>query len=649
MRDAETASSAGSSASRRIGAKKSLSVDDAHSAPTELRRGRAAARLAREVTDSTRDQQRPPREAASSHALSTEQIAHFVENGYLLLRGCFAAEDARRLVEDTLVRRDPVPRYRDLEAHHGVPMEELDLTDPSTWQRPRLYVDTGRSLTIADFAPKLWGAIVSLMGGAAGVGRRTMGEQLILNGDYAASPQPPLDARYSRTLKWHIDTISTRSVLQGRRDALILLALWSDVEPGGGGPVFSASSLDGVVATFEAKPAGFDSTGADWAWRIVSGCSDVAELAGSAGDVLITHGLVLHAAQSNHSTVLRVLENPTITSRRPLSYSADNPAPTPVEECVIRRLRARPATPRARVDLPGAAKLLCELHPGYFLPTPRRWDESVDSEVRGLVAALDSALFREWAQRMSAAVRELNSSHPGRVEACVAICRELFVDPLSVRGHLSESVTDQGFEGSALSRLLRGFASREAQNYVLAQLLEEQCERVELMVTPDPETGGGDHLLVRVVTEEGWCFADAWAPSTVFYVEGAGPRGVAALPGTPEYGELPVQGHHPKLGVLPREVYLHGKPCHAPEETTPPPRAVGDLLRKLRALGPTPTPSPAWSAYLEARLLHLFGGGSAIAEGYRGVLERHRVGGVTRLVVEVLLGHTREGSVVPAI
>ncbi len=324
--------------------------------------------------------------------LTPEQMSAFIERGYLVLRGCIPAEPMRRLVDDTLRHKRPMPAYRGRgERAGGPPIEALDLTDPTTWGSPSLYLDTRRSMALAD-APILWGALASLVGGEDRLASRSFGQSLILNADHRPPPCPPLTPAYCRDLHWHIDVTSPRTTLFDRRDALVLLVLWSKVEPGGGGTLVCPDSLTRVVHQLEDTKGGVDTTDQRWGGKIIEECADIFEFTGDVGDVLIAHPFTLHASHYNYSRALRAVENPTIMVRRALDY-ADNPRPSPVESAVLRRRRRTAVKPR-RPD-PGAGDIAALTSPAaraesslyrrlqHFLPVPAKppWLSLVNDQV----------------------------------------------------------------------------------------------------------------------------------------------------------------------------------------------------------------------------------------------------------------------------
>lgn len=585
--------------------------------------------------------------AQSEHpfALSEAEKAEFIAKGYLILRGCFSPELAKQMVRQTVVLKDPAPIYRDEFAQHRADLGQLDLREPETWTHARVYLDTRRSLPIQEFSPKLWGALVSLLGSDANIARRTMGEQWIFNADFRPPPAPPLDVEYFGIRQWHIDEPGQYMTLQNRRDAIAMLILWSDVDPGGGGPLYSGESLNSIVSELEDSEGGFDGRGDDWAMRIARDCNDVAEFTGKAGDVLITHAFALHAPQLNFSWRIRVLENPTVRTTEVLNYSTENPAPSPVEACVISRLtRKTVAAPSTKRGFRECAQVLIDCHPDYFLPGKEKWRERVAPDLQARVHDLDRALTISWISRLADQVVEHRVTPLDQLRTSIRIMNEVFVNQLAIHAHLPEEVFADDFAETCWARLFRGFVNCEGQNYALALLLRRLFPRAEMYNTIDPKTGQGDHMLVRVETSEGWALADAWGPNSLFYVNTVDG---GALAGIPEYSELELQGDRPDLGSLAREAYEGGEVVDTPFPKAPD-RDFADLAGIVREAS-EPQQQAGWTAYLQARMSHLMGERIEAHDAYAGLLSRRLVGGLTGRVCKVFEERTSKGTILARI
>lgn len=565
--------------------------------------------------------------AEPSHALDESQVEHFIEHGFLLLRGALPAA-ARTLADDTLVRQDPAPGYRGRGGKMAIQaLAEVDLNDASTWGGVRLDLETQRSLPIATFAPKLWGALTSLIGSEEQIRRNTMGEQFILNADFKP-PSPGRDKTWRDGTYWHIDAPDHQTSLEGRRDALVLLVLWSDVEPDGGGPLVSGQSLGHVARELQATPEGVDTLADEWGAQHAQECDDVFEFHGEVGDVLITHAFALHSAQKNGSNRVRVLENPCIFVSKVLDYSWDNPSPTPVEACVIRRL-AEGERRKVRGGVDERAHLLREFHADYFLPGRRAWRARVSAGEQAKVHELDRALMFEWTSRTAQRLGANDYGTVHQLKSAISLLREVFVNERDCGMRPPERLEDPDFSKTAWSRMGRGFVNSEGQNYSLACLLDQLFERAELFGL---RHGDERHVFVRVTTQEGQAFADAWSPHQLFVLESL----ADALPGVPTLAELPTSDREARAcfaaDAYERAQLLRWEPPRSPSTS------LEVLAEAVRADGENAggAADGAWPTLLEARLSQLMGDSAAASRAYADVQSKLGKKGVTARVAEAL-------------
>ena len=156
---------------------------------------------------------------------------------------------------------------------------------------------------------------------------------------------------------WHKDGSYFRHFLDSREQALLVVLLWSDVAPRGGGTFFAPDSVPVVARYLAQRPRG---AGPGEFGDLVHECREFMELTGPCGTLAILHPFMLHASSHNHSGRPRFHVQPSacaaranaaaaLRSRHPLSPGAGNPS----------RLRRRPirlpSHCAARVLLAGAA------------------------------------------------------------------------------------------------------------------------------------------------------------------------------------------------------------------------------------------------------------------------------------------------------
>ena len=127
-------------------------------------------------------------------------------------------------------------------------------------------------------------------------------------------------------------------------------------------PIISVSGLRGIIG---------ESLTPDVAIRYA--CAFSSQL--DSGPIVVTRDGGPSSSSLNFSRNIRILENPLVHVAEPLDYSSSNPRPSPVERCVVRRLR-RPRRGRMRSFMDGA-EWLSTRHPDYFRPDRSAWSRRV--------------------------------------------------------------------------------------------------------------------------------------------------------------------------------------------------------------------------------------------------------------------------------
>ncbi len=79
--------------------------------------------------------------------LSEEQVAHFLDRGYVVINGCFTPEAAEEYTRTIWKRLG------------------YDPANPSTWTESGTHLPVHREMDIKEFAPKAWDAVCDLVGG----------------------------------------------------------------------------------------------------------------------------------------------------------------------------------------------------------------------------------------------------------------------------------------------------------------------------------------------------------------------------------------------------------------------------------------------------------------------------------------------------
>ncbi|WP_432544410.1 phytanoyl-CoA dioxygenase family protein [Kineococcus sp. SYSU DK002] len=272
---------------------------------------------------------------SSTAPLSDAQVEHFLEKGYVVLKGCFSPEQAAPVVDRAWDRLG------------------VDRDDPSTWDRPRVHLPSEEHLDAAEFAPTAYRAACQLLGGEDRVQTPWgWGDGIIAN--LGVGADRPFDPPSADVGGWHKDGDFFRHFLDSPEQGLLTIVLWTDVLSRGGG-TFVATDSVGVVARYLAeRPEGVLPDELQQT-PLIRQCREFVELTGEQGDVVLMHPFVLHATSQNVLRAQRLITNPPLSLRDPLRFDREDPAQhSPVELAVLRglgvdRLDFRPTAPREEV------------------------------------------------------------------------------------------------------------------------------------------------------------------------------------------------------------------------------------------------------------------------------------------------------------
>jgi hypothetical protein len=268
--------------------------------------------------------------------LTQDQINHFIQHGYVILRKAFAREIASEWVDRGFKRLD------------------YDRHDRSTWKAPRHHMPGTNSVDVNEFAPNVWAAVCDLLGGEERVrAPYTWSDAFIMNlGVGADRPWTPPSPGAGG---WHKDGDFFMHFLDSPEQGLLTIVCWTDMVHQGGGTFIAPDSV-GVVAKFlSAHPEGVHPTDPKWN-TLIHDCHEFIELTGEAGDVVLHHPFMLHATSQNVLRVERAITNPPVHLREPMNFNRENAADfSAVERGVLRGLGVdrydfKPTGPRTRLD-----------------------------------------------------------------------------------------------------------------------------------------------------------------------------------------------------------------------------------------------------------------------------------------------------------
>jgi hypothetical protein len=266
------------------------------------------------------------RQAATSVVsgpLTSAQIEQFVVAGYCVLRAAFTpaqaaaarAEVWRRMEEKAAIRED----------------------DPATW--PEAY-DIEEHLThpavLECFTDRLAAAVEQLTGPGRWRGERRWGFWPV-NFSYLADR--PYDVP---DFGWHVDGNWFRHTLDCPNQGLLVIGLFSDVEPGWGGTVLSLGSHRQTARVLAAHPAGLHHRTL-FSKVLAEPLGNFWEATGCAGDVVLAHPFMFHARGIKQGGPPRMISNTEAGLRHPLRVSPrDRDVAAPVELAIHRALAEPP-------------------------------------------------------------------------------------------------------------------------------------------------------------------------------------------------------------------------------------------------------------------------------------------------------------------
>ncbi|KAI0338885.1 hypothetical protein BDW22DRAFT_1362183 [Trametopsis cervina] len=291
------------------------------------------------------------------NVLTPEQVDFFLENGYVVIKQAFTKEKAAEWSANLWVRLG------------------LDPNDKSTWARERVHMPWHKRESVSTFSPMAWEAMQDLLGkDRIDEQYSTWGDSFIMN---LGTPELEGEDKYVHPHdfdNWHVDGDFFVHFLDSPEQALLVIPLFSEIKPRGGGTYICPEGVEGVARYLAAHPEGVlpapglrlvpsSSTYADPAddpesWShlaAIRSCSDFREMTGEVGDVVLMHPLMLHSASKNYLRNARVITNPPVALKEPFNFNRENPDDFSLVELKtlkalgVDRLDFKPATERRRL------------------------------------------------------------------------------------------------------------------------------------------------------------------------------------------------------------------------------------------------------------------------------------------------------------
>ncbi|KAJ7742160.1 hypothetical protein DFH07DRAFT_836889 [Mycena maculata] len=251
-------------------------------------------------------------------SLTPEQKSHFLTHGFVHLSKCFSREASEAFASNVWTRLGMSP------------------DDKSTWHTERTNMPSHKSVLISEFAPKAWGAICELLGGEDRItdATKVWKDSFIVN----LGKEGQGEVGFRDLDNWHVDGDFFLHFLDSPEQALLVIPIFSDIAPRGGGTAICTDGIGIVARHLYNNPSGVtpwmnvrgtpEPTGPDrlsFFTSIVRNrelASDASfhEMTGEVGDVYLLHPLMVHSASKNITRAPRVITNPPVSLKAPFRF-----------------------------------------------------------------------------------------------------------------------------------------------------------------------------------------------------------------------------------------------------------------------------------------------------------------------------------------
>ncbi|WYZ40590.1 hypothetical protein EsH8_IV_000931 [Colletotrichum jinshuiense] len=267
--------------------------------------------------------------------LTEAQKEHFRNTGWLKLSNCFTKEQAEWVTKDVWTRLG------------------MDPNDKSTWKH-RTNMPHHRTFDVSEYAPKAWAAICEVCGGEERVATESKEwrDSLIVNlgsDEFEGQESDPRELD-----NWHVDGDFFVHYLDSPEQGLLVIPLFTDIVPGGGGTIICPEAMPKVAKHLYDHPDGVSprmvprghpdfskEKNLNWFNLLAGSCSDFVEAHGEVGDVYLLHPLMLHSASQNPLRRLRVITNPPVFLKQPHVFNRPDGSYSLVEQATLRALGSK--------------------------------------------------------------------------------------------------------------------------------------------------------------------------------------------------------------------------------------------------------------------------------------------------------------------
>ncbi|MCJ1402073.1 hypothetical protein MMC11_005292 [Xylographa trunciseda] len=261
--------------------------------------------------------------AKTRPVLSQEDIDHFLAHGWVRVTDCFSRSRAEEWTSNLWVRLG------------------MDPIDKSTWNKERINMPHHQSMAISEIAPRAWQASCELLGGADRIKHNedgstpTWNDGLIVNLGTDERAGKKVEGR--ALTNWHVDGDFFIHFLDSGEQGLLLIPLFSDIKPDGGGTMICPEGITKIAKHLYDHPEGVtprmtprgqkpkvEPEGLNWYIETIQSCDNFVEAHGNVGDVYLLHPLMLHSASNNSLRIPRIIINPPVSLKEPFNFDREN-------------------------------------------------------------------------------------------------------------------------------------------------------------------------------------------------------------------------------------------------------------------------------------------------------------------------------------
>jgi hypothetical protein len=264
--------------------------------------------------------------AMSTDVLGPDDIELFIESGYATVRQAFTAGQAAAAAECV---------WRRMEEKAGIRK-----ADPSTWPQAYDIEEHLISPVVLDcFTDRIASAIGQLAGPGRWRGERRWGLWPV---NFSFGKSRPYDFPVTG---WHIDGNWFTHTIDSPKQGLLVIGLFTDIEPRGGGTILALGSHKRTARVLAGHPDGIGHR--DLFNEVLSEpIGNFHEITGSAGDVVLAHPFLFHTRGIKHTGPPRIISNTEAGLREPMVLTrAPGTGYSVLEESIRKALREAPEIP----------------------------------------------------------------------------------------------------------------------------------------------------------------------------------------------------------------------------------------------------------------------------------------------------------------